>query len=213
MTTRVLMITDKSGSMAPLQGDVRAGFNNFLDELAKDTEHDYLISSVVFDTVVTPLCDWKPLTEVPRLDHINYKPDGFTALLDAVHKSVTRLEDVQLADGDRVLVVIQTDGQENASRDTIWGQVRDLIQRLEATGRWAFQFIGQGPDSWNMGREMGSKYNVQSREGAVSTRTTYSTMPEVVRLYAGGQSAGAVTDFLEEAHRKTGTLAEESSGD
>lgn len=217
MTTHVLMITDKSGSMATVQEDVRAGFNQYLDQLqgsGNDIDVDqFTVSSVLFDTHVHTMCKAVAPADVPRLDWENYQPGGFTALLDAVFNGVKRLElNPAVRPEDRVMVVIQTDGHENHSREATYSQVRELIQRLEATGRWSFLYIGQGPDSWGQGERIGTQSVLNTVNSPESTRTTYGSLGAATRRYASGQSMGAVVDFMEEEHRKAGTLAPEDQG-
>lgn len=210
MTTHVLLITDKSGSMAPVQDDVREGYNSYLDNLSTDAEN-WSITSVLFDSSVFTLCTAADVAGAPRLTRDNYMPDGFTALLDAVGSGVTNLEnELTLGKDDKVLVVIQTDGAENASREWSFSKVRDLIQRLDGHNGWGFLFIGQGPGAWDAGHRLGTMH-VNSSAGSGSTRTSYTTMSAATRSYAGGQSMGAVKDFLEEEHRKAGTLGEDKS--
>lgn len=210
MTTHVLLITDKSGSMAPVQTDVRGGYNTYLDNLSEDADN-WSITSVLFDTYVTTLCEAAGVTDAPRLTVENYQPGGNTALLDAVGTGVTNLEKkLTLNEGDKVLVVIQTDGEENSSREWSLQAVQDLIQRLDGKDGWGFLFIGQGPGSWDVGRRLGTM-TVNSSSGNMSSRNTYGAMAAVTRQYAGGQTMGAVGDFLKEEHRKGGTLGEDKS--
>jgi len=207
MTTHVLLITDKSGSMGPLAGDVINGFNSYLNDLESDAD-DWSISSTLFDTSVTEHCQAVSLAEVPRLNAFNYKPSGFTALLDAVYSSVTSLESKleAMSDTGRVLVIVQTDGAENSSREVNFRQVSELIQRLEATGRWEFLFVGQGPGAWHTGRSSGFSNRVDTQPGGMSVNNSYGSYATASRAFRDGDSMAAVVDFMEQEHRKTGTM-------
>jgi len=210
MTTHVLLITDKSGSMAPVQTDVRGGYNTYLDNLSEDADN-WSITSVLFDTYVTTLCETTGVSDAPRLTVKNYQPGGNTALLDAVGTGVSNLEKrLTLGDGDKVMVVIQTDGEENSSREWTYDAVRELIDRLDGKNGWGFLFIGQGPAAWEAGRRLGT-LSVNSSLGKMSNRNTYGAMATASRSYASGQAMGAVADFMEEEHRKGGTLGEDKS--
>ena len=59
-----------------------------------------------------------------------------------------------------VIVVILTDGMENASRKWTARQVFDLITEAEDSG-WQFVFLGANQDSWSVAQNMGI------RKGAV----------------------------------------------
>jgi hypothetical protein len=90
--TDVTVILDRSGSMQTIASDVIGGFNA------------------------------QPIAEAPRLTIDNFKPRGRTALLDAIGRTIdsTGARLAALLEQDRpdhVLLVIITDGLENASTD------------------------------------------------------------------------------------------------
>lgn len=57
----------------------------------------------------------KPINEVANLTYANYSPNGATALYDAVSLAI-ETADGQDALFDQIIIVIMTDGEENASR-------------------------------------------------------------------------------------------------
>jgi len=155
-TTHVLFITDMSGSMTRIADDVRGGFNAYVADLRKDTDRKYRLTAVVFDDVIETLCTASKLGEVPPMTGDNYRPRGMTALLDAVGRTVVTFDLAMTpADDDKVLVVVQTDGAENASREYTREAVAGLIKEREATGKWSFVYLGVGADSWRQAGGMG----------------------------------------------------------
>lgn len=176
-TTHVLLVTDKSGSMAVLAGDVRGGFNTYVDELRAAKKNDggrYRITATLFDTTMNALCTAAKLSDVPALTELNYQPGGFTALLDAVGTTIRRFEaDVTLEPDDRVLLVIQTDGEENSSREYKWEQIRDMLEAREKTGQWSIVYLGQGADAWAQGHRFGASTQVVN--AAYSPRGTQAS--------------------------------------
>jgi hypothetical protein len=190
--THVLLIVDMSGSMGPLARDVRGGFTTYVDELRADTDRDYRLSVTLFDTAFIPLCTAASLRDVPELTEANYRPRGMTALLDAVGKTIAEFESAtKLADDDRVLVVVQTDGHENSSREFRADQIANLIREREATGRWSFVFLGAGPDTWRQADAMGFRgaSTVAMDSSAAATRGSYSGLATATRSYSRGGSA------------------------
>lgn len=191
-TTHVLLIVDMSGSMGRLASDVRGGFNTYVDELRADTEKKYRLSVTLFDTAFVPLCTAAKLRDVPALTERNYRPRGMTALLDAVGKTIAEFESATtLDDEDRVLVVVQTDGHENSSREFRPSDIAELIKQREAGGRWSFVFLGAGPDTWQQAAGMGfrgeSTVSLDSTSGA--TQGSYSGLAGATRSYSRGGSA------------------------
>lgn len=191
-TTHVLPIVDMSGSMGHLADDVRGGFNTYVEELRADTEKNYRLSVTLFDTEFIPLCVGAELCDVPELTAANYRPRGMTALLDAVGKTITEFESATtLGDDDRVLVVVQTDGQENRSREYTAAAVAALIKEREATGKWSFVFLGAGPDTWRQADAMGFAHGstVSLDASSQATRGSYSGLGDATRSYSRGGSA------------------------
>ena len=199
MTTHVLMIVDMSGSMFSLAEDVRGGYNNYLSDLEADADN-YSFTVTLFDTKFKSLCVATSLAETPRLDNRNYIPSGYTALLDAVGKTVTEFEAKQLLqEEDRVLVVVQTDGRENSSREFSKETVANLISEREKTNKWSFIFHGAGADTWAQASGMGfQKANTVSYERG-STRSAYSGISRGTSRYAGGQAASVFAAEVAEA--------------
>jgi len=197
-TTYVLVVTDMSGSMSSLANEVRSGLNAYMDELRKSkTEKDlrYRVSVTVFDTEFIPLCVAAKLSDVPALDSKNYTPRGMTALLDAVGKTVAEFEaKVNLEADDRVLLVIQTDGQENSSQEFTWDTIRELLEKRTADARWTVVYLGQGVNAWDQGHRFGgSTQTVKSSHSAGSTRSVYTGLAAATVSYAadGTEDVGA----------------------
>lgn len=88
-----------------------------------------------------------PLDQVPEMNGQVYWPSGNTALYDAVSESI-RFAEVTVQAGERVLVLIMTDGEENSSKKATATEIKNLIQSHEALGNWTFAYIGQNPEAW-----------------------------------------------------------------
>jgi hypothetical protein len=146
------VILDKSGSMSTKVKDVIGGFNLYLDELAKEPAVDYGFSLTLFDTVVEIKYKAAPPARVAKLDDTNYRPNGNTALLDAIGNTVQTVS----TDGfDKIITVIMTDGEENSSREWTLQAIRKLIQSKEAAGNWTFVFLGANLDAFAQGANLG----------------------------------------------------------
>jgi len=199
LTTHVLIVTDMSGSMSKLAADVRGGFNSYIDDLRNDTDGDYRVTATLFDHRYMPLCTNATLVQVPALDEHNYVPAGSTALLDAVGRTVGTFEQATtLADDDRVLLVIQTDGYENSSIEWNFAGVSKLINTREATGKWSVTYLGAGKDSWDQASLMGinrSQY-VNTADSSIGTANTYSGLATATRAYSKGASGQSVAETV-----------------
>ena len=201
MTVHVLMITDMSGSMGSLAEDVRGGFNSFLDEqAAKGSDQKYTV--VLFDHAYMPLCSDVEIKDVPRLTKDNYMPRGMTALLDAVGRTVAGFDISKLGDDDKLILVIQTDGFENASKEYSTVGIKALLDKCRQTGKFREIYIGAGVDSWSQAQAMGmqsnSYLNTSGSKGA--TRSTYGNMGQSVAVAA---ASGPDDDYLKDLRDAT----------
>src|SRR5215472_6135698 len=150
MTNHIVLIVDKSGSMAKLTNDTIGGFNSYLDNI----EGNPKVAAMLFDTSFKVLFKDKTPKKATRLNSKNYCAGGMTALYDAVGKS---LEELEFPHEDRVLFVVMTDGEENSSLEYSANRLKAIIKNREELG-WDFMYIGSGVDSWKAGGAMGVPY-------------------------------------------------------
>ncbi len=144
----ISVVLDRSGSMASIADDIVGGFNTFL---ADQRQHPGggRITLIQFDgqDPFEVLIDGEDLTDAPDLDGARYLPRGNTPLLDAVARTIARIDQGILARADDGLpiedqvVLIVTDGFENASREFDLKTVAGLVETRRGRG-WAFTFLG-----------------------------------------------------------------------
>jgi uncharacterized protein YegL len=202
-STHILIVLDRSGSMAPIASDVQGGLNTFIEE-QKKVPGDCTFSLVDFDHEYRTLVEWTDIQKVKPIT--NYEPRGNTALFDAVCRAVDELG-VRLAAlpeeerPSKVIVVVQTDGQENASVYRTLANVRERITHQREQYGWDFVFLGANMDAFAAGAAMGisgqSTAQWQPTKGGIAA--TYNvTARSVRRARAGGQSMNYTPDEQEE---------------
>lgn len=218
--THVLQIVDMSGSMYDRADDVRGGVNAYVDGLRQDAGGDnldgreYRLTLTLFDHRYMPLCTAVPLDEVPKLSSENYVPTGSTALCDAIGRTVGEFEAATtLGANDRVLVVIQTDGKENTSREFSRDLIKKLIEDHEKDQRWAFVYLGAGPGAWTQAADMGFQgtRTIHTDASSAATSGTYSGLIATTRSYASGQGADESVTLTAEELRNSGATGEVGS--
>lgn len=160
----LVFILDKSGSMYDLVDDTIGGFNSYIDK-EKEKGEKILVTLVLFDTEYRMLYTRKPIEEVERLTREQYYADGCTALLDAIGRTITSLDNEV---SGKVLFVITTDGLENSSRHFTKAKVKHLIESHD----WEFLFIGADIDSYHeaytLGIDASHAANYERSAGGVS---------------------------------------------
>lgn len=150
--THLVGILDRSGSVAKVIDDMRGGYNAFLDEQAK-LAGTCTVTTVVFDDEITVVDDFIDIYAAKRLNSVNYYARGMTALLDAVGKTVNMVgaKLSALPESDRpefIVVYINTDGYENASREFDRAQINQMVKEQETKYNWKFLFLGANIDSF-----------------------------------------------------------------
>jgi hypothetical protein len=145
--TRVVIILDKSGSMGACQGVTVSGFNEQVQTIKSKAEGGkYFLSLVQFNHDVDPTIWNAEPKDVAELTVEQYAPTGGTAMLDAVGETLLRLEEVGDTEDTAYLVIIISDGLENASKRFDYVTVGEMIQQRQATGRWTFTYMGANQD-------------------------------------------------------------------
>jgi len=118
--TEIVCVLDRSGSMNKIITDAIGGFNAFLEAQQKE-DGEANMSIVLFDDEYSLTCVSLPVADIKPFNKKTYVPRGSTALLDAIGHAVTDVQEVidnteEDARPERVIVVILTDGDENASK-------------------------------------------------------------------------------------------------
>ena len=149
--TELVFILDKSGSMSGLESDTIGGFNSMLQK-QKDLEGECRITTVLFDHRYELLHDRIDIRAVGPMTEKEYRVGGNTALLDAVGRTIQKLAAVQKNTAEdyraeKVLFVIITDGQENASREFSSQKVKEMIELEKEQYGWEFVFLGANIDA------------------------------------------------------------------
>ena len=161
-TTLYHFIVDQSGSMRGMEQQAIAGFNTQLEKIQdlekKMPDQKFLCSLTFFNSEVQDILKNEPVKQIELLSNNNYRPEGMTALLDAVGGSIDRIEKqfgMELENDEiSVVIVIITDGYENASRYFTYHMVAENIVRLDETGKWTFSYLGADFDAIHTSKMM-----------------------------------------------------------
>jgi hypothetical protein len=156
-TTLVTFLIDRSGSMQSCRDATIEAFNGYVGTL-RDAKTPILFTFLQFDSQSLDKVHFeKPIKDVPDLDHGTYQPRGGTPLIEAATKTISALETAVAGKKDKpkVVVCIQTDGQENQSGpEYTWAGLKSLIEAKTKEG-WQFNFMGAGIDAYDQGGQMG----------------------------------------------------------
>ena len=191
--TLVTFLLDRTGSMQSIKDDTIGAFNAYLSGLQKNGDLiDFTF--LQFDSqsldkihVKTPVGEVRPLTDDA------YQPRAATPLIDAAYKTIKAVEGslTSPANETKVVICIQTDGQENASVEHSWADLNLLIKAKTDAG-WQFNFLGCGIDAYAQGARMGiSAQSTMSyeRHDTVATRAAFAASASNTADFSAGRVA------------------------
>lgn len=138
-TLHIVSILDRSGSMSGTEKEVIGAYNDFIEKQKKiATENAVSIKStlILFDHEYTPVYTKMKVEAVQPLTEEQYQVRGWTALCDAIGKAVEDFKDKK-----RVIFFIETDGEENSSKEYNAEKVKKLVEQKTKDG-WDFNFVG-----------------------------------------------------------------------
>lgn len=198
--TFVSILLDESGSMQSVRDQVIDGFNEYISGLVGSEIKRIRVSLTKFDSSgFNPDYVGAKLKNVPELTRKSYCPNAMTPLYDAVGRMIRAMEQ-QIANdsikqGDKVLIVIQTDGLENASKEYTQKAIKKLLKEKQKAG-WTFVFLGADQDAWGGASDLGvTKWNTFAYDSADTQTIWANQLVRATSNYAVGASGSAVNFF------------------
>lgn len=135
------------GSPASVWQDTLGGLKSTISEQKKNKDK-CTFSLYSFDSVIDVNLDFVDIQTVSEdVESFGIYPRGMTALYDAIGRAVTETgaKLAKLPEKERpgrVVVIVQTDGEENSSREYNSDRVQKLVKEQEDKYNWKFQFVG-----------------------------------------------------------------------
>jgi len=161
--SHISVILDRTGSMQDIRADVVGGYNAFL-AAQRDTPHPATLTLVQFDSqdpyeILHSAAD---IATVPPLTLEQYVPRASTPLYDAMGRGILDLEAWLAARPDaerpgKVIFVVVTDGQENASREFDRKRVNRLVKAKKKLD-WDFVFLSADLDAFEDAGHIGVEH-------------------------------------------------------
>jgi Mg-chelatase subunit ChlD len=143
----IAVILDRTGSMESIRDDIIGGFNTFLKkQQAEPGKATFTLVQFDSQDPYEVICKFTPIADVQELTRETFVPRASTPLLDAMGRGINDLDE-SLAKmtiktrPDRIVMVIITDGQENASQEFTKGQVEAMIKAKQEKSDWQFVFL------------------------------------------------------------------------
>jgi Mg-chelatase subunit ChlD len=208
-STDITMILDRSGSMGRLHEQVIRSFNDFLTE-QKAVEGEAKISLIQFDDQYEVNYEGVDIQDAAELNAVTYEPRGMTALNDAIGRTILAMKKRLKDTKDNVVVVITTDGMENASSEFRRDQIREMIKECEEKLGWKFMYLAADNASFKeyegMGMERGRSFKSgRGRRGYDNAAKVMSS--KMARFRGSGIEADL--DFNEDERQEAEDIGDE----
>lgn len=182
--TDITIVLDRSGSMQSIASDTIGGFNKFLSD-QKAVPGTATLTLNQFDETHERVVNAADIQSVEPLTDKTFVPRGMTALLDAIGRAITDTG-MRLAGlsedrrPEKVVMVIITDGAENASHEYTRRKINEMISHQRDSYAWEFVFLGANQDAITVARSYGiSGMNTMRYAGnAIGTASAFSSVSE-----------------------------------
>ena len=154
--TEIVLVVDRSGSMASCRAEAQAGIDHFIRSQKEQPGQARLTLCAFDDRYEFPYQG----TLIHEVTGFTLQPRGSTALLDAVGKSINETGQrlAAMPEHERpglVVFMIVTDGQENASHEFTKAQIRQMIEHQQQAYKWQFSYVGANHDAFADAVSMG----------------------------------------------------------
>lgn len=192
------ILLDRSGSMQSLWVEALSSVNAYAKELANKTDGnavDSHITLAVFDEQAglqfdvlrkkQPALHWETVTDRDA------SPRGMTPLLDAMIRIIA------LADADnpqKAVIVVMTDGQENASKEVTSAGVKAALDRVKQKG-WEVVFLGANFDNIADASSVGVGGGKQMAMAEGTMSASMQRLAKKARAYGAAAPGAAPIEF------------------
>jgi uncharacterized protein YegL len=152
MSKAAYLLLDRSGSMASCQELITSGINDFISTLRTDPNgRDARFLMTTFDSQGFDIVRRGDIAEVTPLGPKEFEPRALTPLYDAVAHAI---DDLDKAGTERRMLIVVTDGEENASRTHNAASVKALLADRQSKG-WIVIYLAAHVDAWKQAGAIG----------------------------------------------------------
>ncbi len=197
----IILIVDRSGSMWSIVEDAQGGINSFISEQKKEGNAN--LTFIEFDDHITPIY---AQMDINKAEEYKLNPRNSTALYDAIGATLANADEVKTT--GKKIVVIVTDGGENASTEWTKDGVFGRIESLKEAG-WDFLFLAANQDAMGVGMSLGMEAGetVAFAHSAVGAQAGYAAAVNYTTNLRSGMSKSMTMDVLDAEIQSSAVLS------
>lgn len=195
---RLILVLDESGSMASQKSDIIGGINEMIREQRKTTPEEnsrVFFNIIKFNNSVSP-CTNDTLESIKYLTDADYHPSGSTALFDAMGQTMDKYRDEH-----DVIMIIATDGEENASRTYTYNLITKMVGDFKDAKGWNFIYLSEDIDTFKQGNSIGIQHtayacnNLAVGKGNIGATMSSSFNQECISKMRSGDKTVKLKSF------------------
>ena len=197
----IVIVADRSGSMASIQKDAQGGLRSAVKKWAETSNGDKrTVSLYQFDTRHDKVLSFAPLE---KAEDYTLEPRGGTALLDACGFAIKGEGEhlVSLPEDERpgqVVVIIVTDGEENSSKEYKRPEIKKMIEHQQDRYGWKFTYVAANQDAFAEGASIGI-----ASPGVLSWLGTSRSMNSTYDVLTASVQAGTASTTSQVTYSQT----------
>jgi hypothetical protein len=212
--THFFLVVDRSSSMGSYINETISDFNEKVQQYKSEDgdEMEVLCSFLSFNHHVDEHWWCKPVSNLQEITRETYRPSGSTALNDAVAYTIGKInESVTLGEDDAGVLIIITDGWENASEEfpgrgnpEIAKMVKALqeVKNKDGEKQWTVTYMGANQNVEQVSRDFAipaancALYSTQSSDHVQHANRTFNRQQadymRARKVRCAAKSAGSV---------------------
>jgi len=154
---KIVIILDESMSMMDIKENMLKSLNILIREQQQIKERPATMTLIKFNSKVNMKFENMPIEEIRPLTSDDYRPDGSTALYDAIGYAINRFTNEH-----DVMTVIIIDGQDNMSRTYNKDYIAQKLNEKKKYNNWSTIYLSCDISTFEQGQRMGMANSSQS---------------------------------------------------
>ncbi len=195
----IRVVLDRSGSMSNCVYQTVDALNGYLIGMQKENTEG-LVTISLFDSQSIDIgVDKVQIKDLSPLDYSFLTPRASTPLYDAIGAAIYEHSNYDVTKEDKKVLVIVTDGLENASREYTGDAIKKLVEEKEESG-WLIVYLGSDHDIYKQTKMMGIDPGRSIRYSKGKSDSAFRSVLRTSEDYYRGTKAIEI-EFTEEERR------------
>ena len=203
----IRIVLDRSGSMQGSKVVTIKALNTYLKELKKEKVWNASLTLSTFDSISIDIpISKKPISELQKFSLDLLQPRGGTPLFDAIGLAIHDLEQTDISSDENKVLVIVTDGYENASREYTSENISSKIKEKEEAG-WLIIYLGADHDAFTQSNTLNFNFDRSMRYSKEDSVDAFRAVTRTTLDYSKGIKNKSIKFTEEERDSSDKSLA------